>query len=104
MRQATRVIAMQTIPREDLERVVGAQNTDTTTIGPFSTTTTSSDYGLCTQAAATIANRQYPDTRPLGLPLPGTTDANADARRQATQRNVDTMCIGPAGGGSAGFS
>ena len=95
---------MKTITPEDLARVVGAQNTDTTTIGPFSSTTTTSDLALCMQAAGTIANRQYPDTRPLGLPLPGTTDANADARRQATQRNVDTMCIGPAGGGGGGFS
>jgi hypothetical protein len=94
---------MQTIARDDLERVLGAQNTDTTTLGPLSSTSSTSDATLCTQAAATIANRQYPDTRPLGLAIPGTTDTNADARQQAAQRNRDTMCIGPAGGGAGGF-
>jgi hypothetical protein len=95
---------MQTIARQDLKRVLGAQNTDTTTLGPWSSTSTTSDVALCTQAAATLASRQYPDTRPLGLAIPGTTDTNAAARYEAAQRNRDTMCIGPAGGGSGGFS
>ena len=86
-----------TIAASELARVVGgAENTSTTTVGPFSSTTKSTDQELCRQAADEIARRQYPDTRPLGLPI--FTDQNAEARRQAAQRNAETMCGSGSGG------
>jgi hypothetical protein len=82
---------VKTIALADLVRVVGGgENTTTTTVGPFSSTTKTSDAELCKQAADELARRQYPDTRPFGLPIG--TDGNAEARGQAARSNSEIMC------------
>ena len=92
------------ITLDQLVSVTGGQDSSTTVTYPGGSTTTSqSDFDLCVANAVKLARDQYPDTRPLGLPIPFTTDGNAAARQQAQRDNIDSMCIGPSGGGARGF-
>jgi hypothetical protein len=87
---------------DELARVVGGGDSSTTIKTPVGSAGSSrSDLGLCVSQAHELAAQQFPDTRPL--PLPFWTDDNKGSRAAAARNNVDTMCIGGSGGGSAGF-
>ena len=93
---------MIVLDRDELKRIAGGCDNGTRVgIAGVSMTRCASDFAECTKLATDLAREQYPDTRPV--PLPFLTDGNKQARAAAARDNVDTMCVGGSGGGSAGF-
>jgi hypothetical protein len=62
-----------------------APNVDRNTVGPFTSETSRTNYGICVSDGQDIANRQYPDTRSWWqkLPIIGTADPNQQRRDSA---------------------